>query len=101
MKPLRLGKSGAEQPGLLDSGGQLRELSAILTDIAGSSLLPESLDKLRQLNPRALPLVSGSPRLGSMRGFRRQSSSASASHIRQFRLSRGAGASPAPHSETR
>lgn len=64
MKPLPLGKSGAEQPGLLDSGGQLRELSAILTDIAGSSLLPESLDKLGQLNPQALPLVSGSPRLG-------------------------------------
>jgi hypothetical protein len=55
MKLLRLGKSGAEQPGLLDSGGQLRELSAILTDIAASSLLPESLDKSRQLSHIHLP----------------------------------------------
>jgi len=62
MKLLRFGKPGAEKPGLLDSGGQLRDLSAVLTDIAGSSLLPESLDKLRQLNPATLTLISGSPR---------------------------------------
>ena len=69
MKLLRFGKPGAEKPGLLDSGGQLRDLSAVLTDIAGSSLLPGSLDKLRQLNPATLPLVSGSPRLGPCVGF--------------------------------
>ena len=64
MKLLRFGKPGAEKPGLLDSAGQLRDLSAALTDIAGRSLLPESLDKLRQINPSTLPIVSGSPRLG-------------------------------------
>jgi len=64
MKLLRFGKPGAEKPGLLDSAGQLRDLSAVLTDIAGPSLLPESLDKLRQINPSTLPIVSGSPRLG-------------------------------------
>ncbi len=64
MKLLRFGNPGAEKPALLDSEGRLRDLSAVLTDIAGSSLLPESLDKLRQLNPATLPLVSGSPRLG-------------------------------------
>jgi len=64
MKLLRFGNPGAEKPALLDSEGRLRDLSAVLTDIAGSSLLPESLDKLRQLNPTTLPLVSGSPRLG-------------------------------------
>jgi 2,4-didehydro-3-deoxy-L-rhamnonate hydrolase len=64
MKLLRFGKPGAEKPGLLDSGGQVRDLSAVLTDIAGSSLLPESLDKVRGINPAMLPLVSVSPRIG-------------------------------------
>ena len=64
MKLLRFGKPGAEKPGLIDSAGQLRDLSAVLTDIAGSSLLPESRAKLHQLNAATLPLVSGSPRLG-------------------------------------
>jgi 2-keto-4-pentenoate hydratase/2-oxohepta-3-ene-1,7-dioic acid hydratase in catechol pathway len=64
MKLLRFGKPGAEKPGLLDSAGQLRDLSAVLTDIAGPSLLPASLDKLRQINPSTLPIVSGAPRLG-------------------------------------
>jgi len=64
MKLLRFGNPGAEHPALLDSEGRLRDLSAVLADIAGPSLLPESLDKLRQLNPSTLPLVSGSPRLG-------------------------------------
>ena len=64
MKLLRFGKPGAEKPGVLDSDGGLRDLSGVVTDIAGSSLLPESLAKLRQLNPLTLPLVSGSPRLG-------------------------------------
>src|SRR6266516_1953752 len=64
MKLLRFGNAGAEKPGLLDSEGILRDLSGFVPEIAGSSLLPESLDKLRQLNPSTLPLVPGSPRLG-------------------------------------
>src|ERR1700690_850161 len=64
MKLLRFGNPGAEKPGVLDSDGSLRDLSGVVTDIAGSSLLPESLAKLRQLNLATLPLVSGSPRLG-------------------------------------
>ena len=64
MKLLRFGNPGAEKPGLLDSEGRLRDLSAVVGDIAGSVLHPESLNKLRQLNLATLPLVSGSPRLG-------------------------------------
>lgn len=55
IKTTPIGKPGAEKPGLLDSAGQLRDRSAVLTDIAASSLLPESLDRLRQLNFRTLP----------------------------------------------
>src|ERR1700690_252153 len=64
MKLLRFGNPGAEKPGVLDSDGSLRDLSGVVTYIAGSLLLPESLAKLRQLNLATLPLVSGSPRLG-------------------------------------
>jgi 2-keto-4-pentenoate hydratase/2-oxohepta-3-ene-1,7-dioic acid hydratase in catechol pathway len=64
MKLLRFGNAGSEKPGMLDSAGQLRDLSAVLTDIAGLSLLPESLARLSQLDPATLPLVPNSPRLG-------------------------------------
>jgi len=64
MKLLRFGNPGAETPGMLDSDGRLRDLSGIVADIAGSTLLPESLERLRATDPQKLPLVAGSPRLG-------------------------------------
>jgi 2-keto-4-pentenoate hydratase/2-oxohepta-3-ene-1,7-dioic acid hydratase in catechol pathway len=63
MKLLRYGSSRAERPGMLDSDGKLRDLSAVIKDITGASLPPESIRKLRQLDPHDLPLVAGTPRL--------------------------------------
>ncbi|MEN4909095.1 fumarylacetoacetate hydrolase family protein [Rahnella bonaserana] len=68
MKLLRYGNAGSERPGLLDSNGKLRDLSAHVADISGEYLQPETLDKLRQLDPQSLPLVSGDPRLGACVG---------------------------------
>jgi len=68
MKLLRYGNAGSERPGLLDSNGKLRDLSAHVADISGEFLQPETLDKLRQLDPQILPLVSGEPRLGACVG---------------------------------
>ncbi|CAM3767922.1 MULTISPECIES: fumarylacetoacetate hydrolase family protein [Rahnella] len=68
MKLLRYGNAGSELPGLLDSTGKLRDLSAHVADISGEFLQPETLDKLRQLDPQSLPLVSGEPRLGACVG---------------------------------
>lgn len=68
MKLLRYGNVGSERPGLLDSNGKLRDLSAHVADISGEFLQPETLDKLRQLDPQSLPLVSGEPRLGACVG---------------------------------
>ncbi|MDU7868339.1 MAG: fumarylacetoacetate hydrolase family protein [Pantoea sp.] len=65
MKLLRYGNAGSERPGLLDSNGKLRDLSAHVTDIDGDTLQPATLDALRQLDPHSLPLVSGEPRLGA------------------------------------
>ena len=64
MKLLRYGQPGAEQPGILDAQGQIRSLPAEFADISGEVLLPDSLDRLRQLDLSALPLVAGSPRIG-------------------------------------
>jgi 2-keto-4-pentenoate hydratase/2-oxohepta-3-ene-1,7-dioic acid hydratase in catechol pathway len=64
MKLLRYGPAGAEKPGLLDSTGAIRDLSGVVPDIARDTLLPESLDKLRKLDPNSLPRVGGSPRIG-------------------------------------
>jgi 2-keto-4-pentenoate hydratase/2-oxohepta-3-ene-1,7-dioic acid hydratase in catechol pathway len=63
MKLLRFGPSGQEQPGILDSAGRIRSLANILDDIAGESLSPASLARLRELDLDSLPLV-GSPSRG-------------------------------------
>jgi hypothetical protein len=64
VKLLRYGQPGQEKPGLLDGQGKLRDLSGVITDVAGEALLPPALDRLRGLDPAALPLVSGTPRIG-------------------------------------
>ena len=64
MKLLRYGPVGAEKPGLLDADGHIRDLSAHLGDLDGAHLSPAALAKLARLDPAALPLVSGRPRLG-------------------------------------
>ena len=64
MKLVRYGPKGREKPGLLDAGGAIRDLSGIVADIDGTTLAPESLDRLRGLDPERLPRVPGEPRLG-------------------------------------
>lgn len=64
MKLLRFGPEGIEKPGMLDKNGQIRDLSEVIDDVAGSVLDPEFLEKLSAIDTETLPLVSGSPRLG-------------------------------------
>jgi 2-keto-4-pentenoate hydratase/2-oxohepta-3-ene-1,7-dioic acid hydratase in catechol pathway len=64
MKLLRYGNAGAEKPGILDSNGAIRDLSAHVGDISGAAISPASLKKLASLDPLGLPLVMGNPRLG-------------------------------------
>lgn len=61
MKLLRYGEKGQERPALLDQDGRLRDLSAHVSDIAGSALLPHNLARLQDLDPASLPLVPGTP----------------------------------------
>jgi ureidoglycolate lyase len=64
MRLLRHGPSGAEKPGLLDAEGRLRDLSGQIDDITPAVLAPDSLARLKALDPASLPAVGGSPRLG-------------------------------------
>jgi 2-keto-4-pentenoate hydratase/2-oxohepta-3-ene-1,7-dioic acid hydratase in catechol pathway len=64
MKLLRYGDAGREKPGLLDPDNSIRDLSAVITDLAGDVLLPESLDRLRRIDAATLPDVSTPVRLG-------------------------------------
>ena len=68
MKLLRYGEKGQERPALLDNNGDLRDLSAVVTDIAGDTLSPQSIARLQDIDPSTLPLVAGSPRIGACVG---------------------------------
>jgi 2,4-diketo-3-deoxy-L-fuconate hydrolase len=65
MKLLRYGRAGSEKPGLLDRNGQIRDLSAVLEDLGPQHLSPQHLQSIRALNPDELPIVTGSPRIGT------------------------------------
>ncbi|MBD9392234.1 ureidoglycolate lyase [Acidovorax sp. ACV01] len=72
MKLLRYGPQGQEKPGLLDAQGRVRDLSGVVSDIAGDVLTPEGLARIAQLDVDSLPLVAGTPqqdlRLGACVG---------------------------------
>lgn len=65
MKLVRYGDAGAEKPGLIDSGGALRDLSGKIDDIAPDSLSPDGLKRLAALAADGLPAVEDNPRLGA------------------------------------
>jgi 2-keto-4-pentenoate hydratase/2-oxohepta-3-ene-1,7-dioic acid hydratase in catechol pathway len=64
MKLVRYGAPGREKPGILDAQGRIRDLSKIVPDIAGETLSPASLAKIRKAPVEKLPLVRGNPRIG-------------------------------------
>ena len=64
MKLIRHGHPGAERPGLIDADGRVRDLSKHIADVSGAVLEPNSLRRLRGLDPLELPLVAPSVRLG-------------------------------------
>ena len=65
MKLLRYGPEGAEKPGLLDQDGGIRDLSGVVGDLGGEMLELKALDRLKGIDPKVLPLVQGTPRIGS------------------------------------
>lgn len=61
MKLLRYGPAGQERPGILDKEGRVRDLSAIVPDIAGDTLSKQGIARLQALDITSLPLVAGTP----------------------------------------
>ena len=64
MKLLRHGPRGQERPGVLDADGRVRDLSAVVPDIAGDVLTAAGLARLRELDLATLPIVPGAPQAG-------------------------------------
>jgi 2-keto-4-pentenoate hydratase/2-oxohepta-3-ene-1,7-dioic acid hydratase in catechol pathway len=65
MKLLRYGPAGAEQPGVLDGQGRIRSLAGVVGDLRPESLGSAALAALARHPVDSLPLVPGSPRLGT------------------------------------
>ncbi len=65
MKLLRYGPIGKEKPGILDSEGRIRDLSSVIKELDGHAVSPQALEKLRKVKVDKLPLVRGTPRIGS------------------------------------
>ena len=61
---VRFGPEGEEKPGIIDSEGQLRDLSGYVSEITPETLSSASLDAIAQLSLDDLPSVAGEPRLG-------------------------------------
>ena len=64
MKLLRVGAKGAEKPAILAADGSIRDLSGVVPDIGGATLLPEGLAKIAATDINALPQLSASERIG-------------------------------------
>ena len=63
MKLMRYGPKGNEKPALVDSDGQVRDLSRLTPDIHADMLTPEGLRKLSEINVESLPLVANPGRI--------------------------------------
>lgn len=66
MKFLRYGPRGSEKPAILDKDGNIRDLSGLVSDIAGETLA--DLTRFANLDVETLPIVEGNPRLGACVG---------------------------------
>ncbi len=64
MKLLRVGPKGQEKPAILDDNHGLRDLSGVVSDIAGEVLGDAGLAKLKNLDLSTLPQLDGSQRIG-------------------------------------
>ena len=64
MKLVRHGRRGEEHPGIVVAAGQVKSLAGVIDDIAGTTLEPHGLERLRAIDRETLPLVDDGTRIG-------------------------------------
>ena len=64
MKLLRIGPKGAEKPAIVADDGTIRDLSGLVPDIGGKTLLDEGLDAIRAADLSSLPILDPAQRIG-------------------------------------
>jgi 2-keto-4-pentenoate hydratase/2-oxohepta-3-ene-1,7-dioic acid hydratase in catechol pathway len=64
MKLVRFGPAGHEKPGIIDADGKIRDLSSVVPDIAGDTLSPSGLARIRNAAVASLPVVPAGTRIG-------------------------------------
>ena len=64
MKLCRFGQAGAEQPGIIDADGRIRDLSGVVADIDATVLSADGLARLRAVEIETLPLAAEVARYG-------------------------------------
>ncbi len=64
MKIVRYGERGRERPGVLDAGGVIRDLGALIADWTPAELEPGRLARLAHMDYTSLPPVAAGTRLG-------------------------------------
>ena len=64
MKLLRVGAKGAEKPAILAADGSIRDLTGVVADIGGATLLPEGLAIIAGTDIDSLPTLSADERIG-------------------------------------
>ncbi len=68
MKLLRVGAKGAEKPAIVHTDGTYRDLSSVVPDIAGATLTPEGIAKIRAADASKLPTLDKNLRIGACVG---------------------------------
>ena len=64
MKLLRVGAKGAERPAILHTDGSYRDISSIVSDVAGETLCEEGLARIRAADIDSLPVLPSDSRIG-------------------------------------
>ncbi len=65
MKLVRFGQSGSEKPGVIDSGGAIRDVSSLVDDYTPATISPSLKQKLEKADLSSLPAAPKGVRMGS------------------------------------
>lgn len=68
MKLMRVGPQGQERPVVLDSQGEMRDLSGVVPDLAGNGVSLDAIEAIRAIDLGTLPVLPDGARIGACLG---------------------------------